>query len=55
MVCLDRIIYGILFYIMNVVYVYEFIKKFDFKYRVYVSVFINNLCIKKCIVYESKN
>lgn len=46
MVCLDRIIYIILFYILviNVVYVYEIINKFYFMYRVYV--FINNLYIK---------
>lgn len=46
MVCLDRIIYIILFYILviNVVYVYEIINKFYFMYRIYV--FINNLYIK---------
>lgn len=46
MVCFDRIIYIILFYILviNVVYVYEIINKFYFMYRVYV--FINNLYIK---------
>lgn len=46
MVCLDRSIYIILFYILviNVVYVYEIINKFYFMYKVYV--FINNLYIK---------